>query len=98
MFKGIRGLFKRNTITKLDWFKVKKDKKNTPTHVTVPAPKYLEDDVWFGPATLSEKQLEYKKIDNFKKAKKSIHQVIYEIATKTKVKLGGSENFIGGKI
>ena len=28
--------------------------------VGVPAPAYLEDDPWFGPATLSEKQLSIK--------------------------------------
>ena len=29
-------------------------------HKTIPAPEFLEDDPWFGPATLSEKQIEMK--------------------------------------
>ena len=28
--------------------------------MTFPAPKYLKDDPWFGPAPFSDKQVEYK--------------------------------------
>ena len=35
-------------------------KKLVKKHKTIPAPEFLEDDPWFGPATLSEKQIEMK--------------------------------------
>ena len=41
-------------------------KKLVKKHKTIPAPKFLEDDPWFGPATLSklgEKQQEYVRSD-----------------------------------
>ena len=81
----------------------------------IPAPAYLEDDSWFGPAPeRTEKQKDYMavemewKIEEQKKREESgaepdnIHQVMYEMATKsgaTTVQLdpiGGSENFQGG--
>ena len=61
----------------------------------IPAPAYLEDDPWFGPAPeRTEKQKDYMavemewKIEEEKKRKESgaesddIHQVMYEMATK----------------
>lgn len=64
----------------------------------VPAPDYLEDDEWFGPAPiLSEKQQEYVEIrsqlekekqlipqseDQPRKEVDNIHEVMYNIATK----------------
>ena len=61
----------------------------------IPAPAYLPDDEWFGPAPVrTEKQLDYMaverewKIEEEKKRKESgaepddIHQKMYEIATK----------------
>ena len=62
-------------------------------HTTVPAPKYLRDDAWFGPAVLSERQMTLK--EAFEHAvydnqllpeedtvePKDIHEVIYNIAT-----------------
>ena len=81
----------------------------------IPAPDYLPDDEWFGPAPeRTEKQKDYMavemewKIEEQKKREESraepddIHQVMYEMATKsgaTTVQLdpiGGSENFQGG--
>jgi hypothetical protein len=81
----------------------------------IPAPVYLKEDPWFGPTpNLSEKQKDYMavemewKIEEEKKREESgaepddIHQVMYEMATKsgaTTVQLdpiGGSENFQGG--
>ena len=61
----------------------------------VPAPEYLEDDPWFGPAPVrSEKQLDYmeketqiKKEEEEKRKKEyngepcSMHQLMYEMAT-----------------
>ena len=72
-------------------------KKLIKPYVGVPAPAYLEDDPWFGPATLSEKQLslrearmklEEEKIlipqseDMPRKEVDNIHEVMYNIATK----------------
>ena len=59
----------------------------------VPAPAYLEDDPWFGPAPVrSEKQLDYmeqeietkrqEREQNFSVEPDNIHQKMYEIATK----------------
>ena len=81
---------------------------------TVPAPKVLTEDPWFGPAPMSTKQLSYVKEQLYQeemrhkcmsfehKEPENIHQVMYEMATKsgaTTVQLdpiGGSENFQGG--
>ena len=57
----------------------------------VPAPAYLEDDPWFGPApTYSQKQLDYmvqeteikqkEREENFSVESEDIHQRMYEIA------------------
>ena len=80
----------------------------------VPAPAYLEDDKWFGTAVVSEKGQDYmvqeteikqQEAENrqyWTKEPENIHQVMYEMATKsgaTTVQLdpiGGSENFQGG--
>ena len=78
----------------------------------VPAPVYLQNDEWFGTAVVSEKQKDYMvqeteiKRQEFEKSfsvePEDIHQVMYEMATKsgaTTVQLdpiGGSENFQGG--
>ena len=58
----------------------------------VPAPAYLQDDPWFGPApTYSQKQLDYmvqeteikqkEREENFSVESEDIHQRMYEIAT-----------------
>ena len=79
----------------------------------VPAPVYLEDDPWFGPAPArSQKQLDYIEQETFIKQQQAqevskgepdnIHQLMYEIATKSSATtlqldpVGGSENFQGG--
>ena len=84
-----------------------------PAYTGVPAPVYLKDDEWFGPASeYTEKQKDYMvqetefKRQEFEKSfsqePEDIHQVMYEMATKsgaTTVQLdpiGGSENFQGG--
>ena len=63
-------------------------------YVGIPAPAYLEDDPWFGPAPIrSEKQLDYMEQETFIKQQEhqethstaeseDIHQVMYEMATK----------------
>ena len=81
---------------------------------TVPAPRVLAEDPWFGPAPMSTKQLSYVKEQLYQeemrhkcmsfehKEPENIHQVMYDMATKsgaTTVQLdpiGGSENFQGG--
>ena len=85
---------------------------DAPAYTGVPAPVYLENDEWFGTAVVSEKQKDYMvqeteiKRQEFEKSfsvePEDIHQVMYEVATKsgaTTVQLdpiGGSENFQGG--
>ena len=72
-------------------------KKLVKKHKTIPAPEFLEDDPWFGPATLSEKQIEMKEArkqleeENLlipqnedqppTKEVANIHEVMYNIAT-----------------
>lgn len=66
---------------------------STP-YVGVPAPAYLEDDEWFGPAPLkTEKQLEYMEMETEMKKQEeeqrkeysgepcNMHQLMYEMAT-----------------
>ena len=61
-------------------------------YVGIPAPAYLEDDEWFGPAPVrTEKQLDYmvqemeikrqEREENFSVESEDIHQRMYEIAT-----------------
>ena len=64
---------------------------NRQTYIGVPAPAYLQDDPWFGPAFLSEKQQDYmqqemeikrqERESNFSIEPNDIHQRMYEIAT-----------------
>ena len=85
-----------------------------PAYTGVPAPVYLENDEWFGTAVVSEesqdymvqeteiKQQESENRQYWTKEPEDIHQLMYEMATKsgaTTVQLdpiGGSENFQGG--
>ena len=87
---------------------------DAPPYTGVPAPVYLENDEWFGTAVVSEKSQDYmvqeteikqQESENrqyWTKEPEDIHQVMYEMATKsgaTTVQLdpiGGSENFQGG--
>jgi hypothetical protein len=80
----------------------------------IPAPAYLKDDEWFGPAPVSEKGQDYMEKETeikqqeeenrqyWTKEPENIHQVMYDLATKsgkTTTQLdpiGGSENFQGG--
>ena len=80
----------------------------------VPAPTVLTDDPWFGPAPISdsnkdymEKEAEIKKEEAenrqyWTKEQENIHQIMYEIATRSSATtlqldpIGGSENFQGG--
>ena len=62
-------------------------------HKTIPAPKYLKDDAWFGPAVLSDRQITIKEAyehavsdgqllyEDDTVEPKNIHEVIYNIAT-----------------
>tara|TARA_A100001234_G_scaffold199317_1_gene190604 strand:+ start:591 stop:1016 length:426 start_codon:yes stop_codon:yes gene_type:complete len=77
----------------------------------VPAPAYLEDDPWFGPAPIkSEKQLDYMEQETLVKQQQhqethsvepeNIHEMMYKIASKNwntvSETQGGSENFQEG--
>tara|TARA_Y200000002_G_C22233908_1_gene476823 strand:- start:265 stop:528 length:264 start_codon:yes stop_codon:yes gene_type:complete len=61
--------------------------------MTFPAPKYLKDDPWFGPAPFSDKQVEYKLayqqvveenllLDDTYPEVENIHEVMYDMATR----------------
>ena len=61
--------------------------------MTYPAPKYLKDDPWFGPAFFSLHQIEYKLdyqqvveenllLDDKYPEVENIHEVMYDMATK----------------
>ena len=63
-------------------------------YVGVPAPFYLEDDIWFGPAVRSQKQLDYMEQERLNKEQEeelesveiesvNIHQLMYDIATES---------------
>ena len=85
-----------------------------PAYTGVPAPVYLENDEWFGTAVVSEKSQDYMVQETEIKQQESenrqywtnepedIHQVMYEMATKSGATtlqldpIGGSENFQGG--
>ena len=79
--------------------------------VGVPAPKYLEDDAWFGPAVLSDFQMTLKEAyehavsdgqllpEDDTVESKDIHEVIYNIATshgKTTTQLDPTPQFGSG--
>jgi hypothetical protein len=67
---------------------------DSPPYVGIPAPVYLEDDEWFGPApVMSEKQMDYMEMETeikknrqerekeFSVEPDDIHQKMYDIAT-----------------
>ena len=86
--------------------------KKAGTYTGIPAPRVLEDDEWFGPAPVSDanldcmeqetliKQEEYQETHSVEP--ENIHQVMYEMATQNSATtlqldpIGGSENFQGG--
>ena len=116
--KGILGLNKPIDEEKvecaIDETIVECSEMDAPAYTGVPAPVYLENDEWFGTAVVSEKSQDYmvqeteikqQESENrqyWTKEPEDIHQVMYEMATKsgaTTVQLdpiGGSENFQGG--
>ena len=116
--KGILGLNKPIDEEKvecaIDEDIVECSEMDAPAYTGVPAPVYLDNDEWFGTAVVSEKSQDYmvqeteikqQESENrqyWTKEPEDIHQVMYEMATKsgaTTVQLdpiGGSENFQGG--
>jgi len=116
--KGILGLNKPIDEEKvecaIDEDIVECSEMDAPPYTGVPAPVYLENDEWFGTAVVSEKSQDYmvqeteikqQESENrqyWTKEPEDIHQLMYEMATKsgaTTVQLdpiGGSENFQGG--
>ena len=115
--KGILGLNKPIDEEKvecaIDEDIVECSEMDAPAYTGVPAPVYLKDDEWFGPASeYTEKQKDYMvqeteiKRQEFEKSfseePEDIHQVMYEMATKSGATtlqldpIGGSENFQGG--
>jgi hypothetical protein len=86
--------------------------KKAGTYMGIPAPRVLEDDPWFGPAPVSDANLDYMEQETLIKQEEyqethsvepeNIHQVMYEMATQNSATtlqldpIGGSENFQGG--
>jgi hypothetical protein len=77
------------------WFGGRKEPENNTyvSYIGIPAPAYLKDDEWFGPAPIkSQKQVDYmvqeleikrqEREQNFSIESEDIHQKMYEIATK----------------
>ena len=73
----------------------------TKTFTGIPAPKFLTDDPWFGPATISEKQQQYMLAELEKEnillpqektseELDNIHEIMYNLSTRWK-RSGGSE-------
>jgi hypothetical protein len=52
--------------------------------MTFPAPAFLKDDPWFGPAPLSDKAKAVKVKLEPVKVETPIHEVLYQVATKNK--------------
>ena len=77
----------------IDDEKVDCEQMKTTPYVGVPAPAYLKDDPWFGPAPIkTQKQIDYmqqemeikrqEREQSFSVEPDNIHQKMYEIATK----------------
>jgi len=77
---------------------------DSPPYIGVPAPAYLEDDPWFGPApTLTEKQQDYMEQETAMKIEEqnrreeageepeNIHEMMYQIASKNWNTVGESQ-------
>ena len=116
--KGILGLNKPIDEEKvecaIDEDIVECSEMDAPAYTGVPAPVYLENDEWFGTAVVSEKSQDYmiqeteikqQESENrqyWTKEPEDIHQLMYEMATKSGATtlqldpIGGSENFQGG--
>ncbi len=73
----------------------------TKTFTGIPAPKFLTDDPWFGPATISEEQQQYMLAELEKEnillpqektseELDNIHEIMYNLSTRWKLS-GGSE-------
>lgn len=108
--KETLGVFTREPATSVNWPKTTEEKiecaiddnivdcaeMNNPPYIGIPAPAYLEDDEWFGPAPVrTEKQEEYilqqeateRLHEDMRKEfggveSEDIHQVMYDMATK----------------
>ena len=100
-------IFSRKAATSINWPPVEKDiecaidedvvecsEMDSPSYTGIPAPAYLKDDEWFGPAPeYTEKQKDYMvqeteiKRQEFEKSfsveSEDIHQVMYEMATQS---------------
>ena len=68
--------------------------KKAGTYTGIPAPRVLEDDEWFGPAPVSDANLDYMEQETLIKQEEyqethhsvepeNIHQVMYEMATQS---------------
>jgi len=100
-------IFSRKAATSINWPPVEKEiecaidedvvecsEMDSPSYTGIPAPAYLKDDEWFGPAPeYTEKQKDYMaqeteiKRQEFEKSfsleSEDIHQVMYEMATQS---------------
>jgi len=64
--------------------------------MTYPAPQFLSDDIWFGPAPLSLKSKAAKAAIKIKEEKPTLHETLYRIATKTKLTCQRDQPWVSG--
>ena len=64
--------------------------------MTFPAPRYLKNDDWFGPAVLSQKSLDEMKQVKVEKVKETVHEILYKRATKTKLTCYSDQPWVSG--
>ena len=64
--------------------------------MTFPAPRYLEDDPWFGPAVLSQKSLDELREIKKEKVKETIHEIMYKRANRTKLTCYRDQPWVSG--
>jgi len=66
--------------------------------MTYPAPQFLSDDIWFGPAPLSDKAKELKFVAESKQSQivPAVHEYFYQLATKTKLTCYRDQPWISG--
>ena len=79
---------------------------NAENYVGVPAPVYLKDDEWFGPAPISDANWDYMEQETLIKQQEhqethsvepeNIHQVMYEIATSNWNTVDETKQSMGG--
>ena len=65
--------------------------------MTIPAPQFLSDDIWFGPAVLSDKSKALlAQVKKEEEPQPTIHETLYKMATKTKLTCQRDQPWVSG--